>query len=60
MANKLKEVIYNTIKDIINEFNMYEGESKDQQSCKNLLIINLSEENDKITFIDDIEKVFQL
>lgn len=43
MSNKLKEVIYNTIENITNEFNMYEVANRDQQPSKNLLIINLTE-----------------
>jgi len=53
MSNKLKEIIYNTIEDIINEFNMFEG-IREKDSSKNLLIINLTEESEKIAFIDDI------
>jgi hypothetical protein len=41
MSNKLKEIIYNAITDILNEFNAFEG--KNEVDSKNLLIISMTE-----------------
>ena len=56
MSNKLKEIVYNAISQIYQELSS-EGISTGQ--VRSLLLINLTENNQKINFIDDIDQVFR-
>jgi hypothetical protein len=56
MSNKLKELIYSSISDIFNELSAY-GANRDK--IRSLLLINITENGQNISFIDDIDKVFR-
>jgi hypothetical protein len=56
MSNKLKEVVYQAIAAISHELSSY---GTHQGQTRSLLLINLTENNQTISFIDDIEKVFR-
>lgn len=58
MSNKLKEVLYINLSALSQEFSKFH--SHPQTDAMNLLTVNMTEEGESITFIDDIEKVFKV
>jgi hypothetical protein len=56
MSNRLKELVYGAISDILAEFLPFRASPSQE---KNLLMISITESNQSICFIDDIEKVFR-
>jgi len=56
MSNKLKEIIYSSISNIFNELSAYGDE---HEKTRSLLLINVTENGQNISFIDDIDKVFR-